>query len=44
MELEQTIRDWGTPEWAIPSVAAWIRSGSGFAGDASRTGIALHRG
>ena len=27
MELEQTIRDWGTPEWAIPAVAAWIRSG-----------------
>ena len=27
MELEQTIRDWDTPEWAIPAVAAWIRSG-----------------
>ena len=27
MELEQTIRNWGTPEWAIPAVAAWIRSG-----------------
>ena len=27
MELEQTILDWGTPEWAIPAVAAWIRSG-----------------
>ena len=27
MELEQTIRDWGTPEWATPAVAAWIRSG-----------------
>ena len=27
MELEQTIQDWGTPEWAIPAVAAWIRSG-----------------
>ena len=27
MELEQTIRDWGTPEWAIPAVTAWIRSG-----------------
>jgi len=27
MELQQTIRDWGTPEWAVPAVAAWIRSG-----------------
>ena len=27
MELEQTIRDWDTPEWAIPAVAAWIRAG-----------------
>ena len=27
MELEQTIRDWGAPEWATPAVAAWIRSG-----------------
>ena len=27
MELEQTIRDWGTPAWATPAVAAWIRSG-----------------
>ena len=27
MELHQTIRDWGTPEWAIPAIAAWIRSG-----------------
>ena len=27
MELEQTIRDWGAPEWATPAIAAWIRSG-----------------
>ena len=27
MELEQTIRGCGAPEWATPAVAAWIRSG-----------------